>query len=162
VTTYTMTTASPVGDLVLASDGESLLGVWFTPHRHGPQERDEWRTDEKLPVLVEARRQLSGYFARDLKAFDLPLAPVGTPFQLDVWAALREIPYGETASYAEIARRVGRPGAFRAVGLANGRNPVSIVVPCHRVIGSGGALTGYGGGMDRKRALLDLEAALLF
>jgi methylated-DNA-[protein]-cysteine S-methyltransferase len=105
--------------------------------------------------------QLRRYFERDLRAVRLPLDLQGTPFQLDVWNALCAIPYGETRSYGDLARTIGRPAAVRAVGLANGRNPVSIIVPCHRVIGSNGSLTGYGGGLDRKKYLLDLEAAVL-
>lgn len=106
--------------------------------------------------------QLAAYFAGELTEFDLALDPSGTPFQLTVWAALRTIPYGQTRSYADIARQIGSPTASRAVGLANGRNPISIIVPCHRVIGANGSLTGYGGGIERKRALLDLESPLLF
>jgi methylated-DNA-[protein]-cysteine S-methyltransferase len=116
-----------------------------------------WRRDPE--ALRAAAEQLRSYFAGELTGFDLPLAPSGTDFQQRVWAALREIPYGRTVSYAELAVAVGRPGAARAVGAANGRNPIAIVIPCHRVIGSAGALTGYGGGLDRKRLLLDLEAA---
>ena len=109
-------------------------------------------------VLDDAVRQLDAYFAGELREFDLPLRPHGTPFQIAVWSALREVPYGETRSYADIARRIGRPTAVRAVGRANGQNPLAIVVPCHRVIGTDGSLTGYAGGLDMKRALLDLEA----
>ena len=108
-------------------------------------------------MLDEAVRQLGEYFAGERRDFDLPLDPVGTPFQLTVWAALRDIPYAETINYGQLAGRVGNPHASRAVGLANGRNPISIVVPCHRVIGANGSLTGYGGGLDRKRTLLELE-----
>ena len=111
------------------------------------------------PLLLEAADQLRAYFAGELRAFDLPLAPDGTAFQLDVWEAVSAIPYGGTASYSAIATAVGRPSACRAVGAANGRNPLPVIVPCHRVIGSAGGLTGYGGGLDRKRSLLDLEAA---
>ena len=110
-------------------------------------------------LLLEAADQLGAYFAGELREFDLPLAPHGTPWQLDVWAAVSRIPYGRTATYSEIAAEVCTPAACRAVGAANGRNPLAVIVPCHRVIGAGGALTGYGGGLDRKRALLDLEAA---
>ena len=111
------------------------------------------------PLLLEAAGQLSAYFAGERREFDLPLAPRGTPFQREVWAAVAAVPYGETATYAQIAAAVGRPSACRAVGAANGRNPVPVIVPCHRIIGAAGALTGYGGGLDRKRSLLDLEAA---
>lgn len=119
--------------------------------------------DDTAPVLVETVRQLTAYFARDLKEFDLPLAPQGTPFQLRVWAELRRIGYGEVVSYGEVARRLGMTGhAARAVGLANGRNPIPVVIPCHRVVGADGRLTGYGGGMARKQILLDLEQDALF
>jgi methylated-DNA-[protein]-cysteine S-methyltransferase len=111
------------------------------------------------PLLLDAADQLQAYFAGELREFDLPLAPRGTPFQLDVWAAVSRIPYGRIATYSEIATEVCSPAARRAVGAANGRNPLAVIVPCHRVIGAAGALTGYGGGLDRKRALLDLEAA---
>jgi len=111
------------------------------------------------PLLLDAADQLRAYFARELREFQIPLAPRGTAFQLDVWAAVAGIPYGSTASYSEIAAAVGRPSACRAVGAANGRNPLPVMVPCHRVVGAAGALTGYGGGLDRKRALLDLERA---
>lgn len=146
---------TPIGELMLASDGRALTGVWMDP----PAVPDGWRRDRD--ALAEAAGQLNAYFAGELTTFDLPLAPRGTAFQLRVWGALRSIPYGETASYAEIARAIGEPTAFRAVGAANGRNPLPIVVPCHRVIGSGGSLVGFGGGIERKRYLLDLEAGAL-
>jgi methylated-DNA-[protein]-cysteine S-methyltransferase len=111
------------------------------------------------PLLLEAADQLSAYFGGELRDFDLPLAPRGTPFQLSVWDAVSAVPYGRTATYSEIAGAVGRPSACRAVGAANGRNPLPVIVPCHRIIGAAGGLTGYGGGLDRKRTLLDLEAA---
>jgi methylated-DNA-[protein]-cysteine S-methyltransferase len=160
-------TDSPVGRLLLTTDGASLTRIFFESHRGGPSgwsglDQPRWRDDDH-PVLALAASQLAGYFARQRREFDLPLAAPGTAFQLRVWAALRTIPYGTTTSYGEIALRVGLPpSASRAVGLANGANPISIVVPCHRVIGSNGALTGYGGGLGRKRALLDLEADALF
>jgi methylated-DNA-[protein]-cysteine S-methyltransferase len=150
--------SSPVGVLRLVSDGEALTSVMFDPPQQGVGKRDD-----EHPVLVEARTQLEAYFAGDLKDFDLPLAAAGTPFQQRVWQALREIGYGETATYGEIARRLGLPpGASRAVGLANGRNPLAIVVPCHRVIGGKGRLVGYAGGLDRKQKLLSLESSALF
>lgn len=142
---------SPLGELLLAGDGDALTGV----HMDGAPGAG-WRRDPA--VLREAASQLRAYFAGELRDFDVPLAPRGTPFQQQVWAALREIPYGHTVSYAELAAAAGRPGAARAAGAANGRNPIAIVIPCHRVIGAGGALTGYGGGLARKRMLLDLEA----
>jgi len=123
-----------------------------------PVEPSECPCDDHHPVVRETMRQLAAYFAGELMEFDLPLAPKGTDFQKGVWKALVEIPYGETRSYSEIAQRVGKPAAMRAVGAANGRNPIGIIVPCHRVIGSSGKLVGYGGGLPMKRMLLDLEA----
>ena len=117
---------------------------------------------DETPLLREARDQLDAYFAGSLTAFDLPLAPAGTPFQQQVWRALCAIPYGETRTYAQVAARIGLPAACRAVGGANNRNPIAIVIPCHRVVGAGGMLTGYAGGLDVKRYLLDLEAQSLF
>jgi methylated-DNA-[protein]-cysteine S-methyltransferase len=151
------TVQSPIGELTLASDGEALTGLYMTEQRHRPELPAANGDDDA--VLAAAREQLAEYFAGERHEFDLPLRPAGTPFQRAVWDALREIPYGETAGYGELANRLGRPGAARAVGLANGRNPIAIVVPCHRVIGAAGALTGYGGGLERKRYLLELECA---
>jgi methylated-DNA-[protein]-cysteine S-methyltransferase len=151
LTTWTTTVDSPVGPLLLTSDGTSLTRLLFAADPD-----PSWSTDP-CPVLDEAVRQLGEYFAGERRDFDLELDPVGTPFQLAVWAALRDIPYAETINYGQLAGRVGNPHASRAVGLANGRNPISIVVPCHRVIGANGSLTGYGGGLDRKRTLLELE-----
>ena len=144
---------SPIGELTLTGDGRALTGVYME-RPGGPN--PEWMRDDD--GLAEARRQMEAYFAGALTSFDLPLAPRGTPFQEQVWGALRSIPYGKTASYRDIAVQVGNPTAVRAVGAANGRNPIAIIVPCHRVIGADGSLTGYGGGMERKRWLLDLEA----
>lgn len=150
----TLTMESPVGPLVLTAEGESLTALAFSD-----EPANGTKSDEPPPVLIEARRQLLAYFAGDLQLFDLPRAARGTPFQQRVWAELTWIPYGTTASYGEIARRLGMAaGGSRAVGLANGSNPIAIVVPCHRVIGSDGTLTGYAGGLDRKRFLLGLEA----
>lgn len=156
------TMASPVGPLLLTASDAGLTGVWFAPHRRGPTPAASWLPaadagGDAAAVLAEARRQLDDYFAGARHAFDLPLAATGTPFQARVWAALRGIPYGETISYAELARRVAAPRAVRAVGGANGRNPLSIVVPCHRVVATGGALGGFGGGVERKAWLLDHE-----
>ena len=151
MTTFTTTIDSPVGPLVLTSDGTALTGVLFDA------EVDPAWSTEPCAVLDQAAGQLGEYFAGERTEFDLPLEPAGTPFQRSTWLALREIPYAETINYGQLALRVGNPKASRAVGLANGRNPISIVVPCHRVIGADGSLTGYGGGLDRKRLLLDLE-----
>jgi methylated-DNA-[protein]-cysteine S-methyltransferase len=148
---------SPVGPLTLVERDGGLAGIYLTEHRHMPDPATFGDLDDDAPPLPAARRQLTEYFAGDRTAFDLPLNTGGTPFQQRVWAALLEIPYGETTSYGELAQRIGSPGAARAVGLANGRNPVSIVVPCHRVVGSTGSLTGYGGGIETKRRLLAAE-----
>jgi methylated-DNA-[protein]-cysteine S-methyltransferase len=148
---------SPVGQLLLTVDVAGRLNRLRFPE-HTAAIPSPWIRDEQ--ALAEPRRQLEAYFAGDREGFDLELAPRGTPFQLRVWSALRAIPYGETASYGEIAHAAGQPGAARAVGGANNRNPIAIIVPCHRVIGAGGALTGYGGGLDRKRYLLALEAGV--
>ncbi len=143
---------SPVGVLVLGATDDGVCELLFRDERP-----DDASASIAHPVLAEATRQLATYFAGELRSFDLPLAPAGTDFQRAVWRALLDIPFGETRSYADIARAIGNPAAVRAVGLANGRNPISIVVPCHRVIGSDGSLTGYGGGLDRKRGLLRHE-----
>lgn len=154
--TFYDTMDCPLGELLLVGDGRVLTGLYMLPgHRRAPSVASHWRR-ERGP-FERAHSQLSAYFAGELREFDLPLAPAGTPFQLAVWSALRAIPYGETASYGQLAAAVGRPAAARAVGAANGRNPLAIVVPCHRVIGAAGALTGYAGGVERKRALLELE-----
>ena len=151
---------SPVGTLRLVASDNGLAGVWFERSR---PERVRPRGDVESaqhPVLVETERQLREYFAGRRRAFDLELDFVGTPFQRSVWNALLTIPFGQTRSYGQIAKQVGRPSASRAVGAANGRNPVSIVAPCHRVVGSTGALTGFGGGLDVKERLLRLEGSI--
>ncbi len=150
--------SSPVGPLTLSGDGEALTGCWFEGHGKPTDLVDEMVCDDD--GFAEAAAQLAAYFAGERHQFDLPLRPAGTPFQMRVWEQLRLIPYGETWSYGELAGRLGSPGASRAVGLANGRNPLSIIVPCHRVIGADGSLTGFGGGMERKRFLLDLESGV--
>jgi methylated-DNA-[protein]-cysteine S-methyltransferase len=147
---------SPVGPLALASDGQALTGLAFETQSH-PCRALEGAEVGRDGVLDEARRQLDLYFAGKLKAFDLALNPQGTAFQKRVWMALRAIPFGTTASYAEIANRIDAPKAVRAVGGANGRNPIAIIVPCHRVIGANGSLAGFGGGIERKQFLLALE-----
>ncbi len=150
---------SPIGPLLLTGDGEHLTGVYMSEHRHGRAQEAAWHADPG--AFTEACAQLAAYFAGELRTFDLPVRLVGTPFQQAVWAALRTIPYGEVRSYGAIAAAVGNPRASRAVGLANGRNPVSIVVPCHRVVGASGSLVGYGGGLARKETLLGLERRVL-
>ncbi|AMO62697.1 O-6-methylguanine DNA methyltransferase [Mycolicibacterium phlei] len=145
---------SPVGMLTLAGRDGRVMHLRMTDQTYEPS-RDGWIPDER--AFPEAVEQLEAYFAGELSEFDLELELIGTDFQRRVWAALLTIPYGETRSYGEIARQIGAPGASRAVGLANGHNPISIIVPCHRVIGANGSLTGYGGGLERKRLLLDME-----
>lgn len=169
---------SPVGELRLSADGGALVGLHFTDDRAGTGEtaaapqpaettqvadpREDGTGDDER-VLDAAELQLAEYFAGTRETFDLPLDPRGSDFQRRVWAALREIPYGTTTTYGEIARRLGLPtGASRAVGLANGQNPIAVVVPCHRVIGADGGLTGFGGGIARKETLLTLEGTSLF
>jgi O-6-methylguanine DNA methyltransferase len=148
---------SPCGPLTLVAREGALAGLYMTGQRHRPAQETFGPHDDDLSAFDEAARQLDAYFAGDRTRFDLDLALAGTPFQQRVWEALREIPYGETVSYGELAVSLGRPNASRAVGLANGRNPVGIIVPCHRVIGANGSMTGYGGGLDRKRWLLGFE-----
>jgi methylated-DNA-[protein]-cysteine S-methyltransferase len=150
---------SPVGKLLLAADEDGLIEIAFAEGRTTPVVDPSWICGGA--VLREPVRQLQAFFAGELRDFDLPLKPRGTTFQKRVWELLREIPFGETISYGELARRTGNPAASRAVGLANGSNPISIVVPCHRVIGSNGKLTGYGGGLENKRWLLDFERSRL-
>ncbi|WP_225845321.1 methylated-DNA--[protein]-cysteine S-methyltransferase [Streptomyces sp. HPF1205] len=150
---------SPCGLLTLVGRDNAISGLYMTDQRHRPAQERFGPRDDAMPVFAEAAAQLTAYFAGDRTGFDLDLAMDGTPFQVRVWAALREIPYGETVSYGELAEAIGRPGASRAVGLANGKNPIGIIVPCHRVIGANGSMTGYGGGLDRKRWLLALEGA---
>ena len=145
---------SPIGELVLVEQDGAVAGLYMDAHRGVAASAYGERVGDALPAL---REQLAAYFAGALEVFDVPLATQGSDFQRRVWAGLREIPYGQTWSYGQLAAHLGQPTASRAVGLANGRNPVSIVVPCHRVIGSSGALTGYGGGVERKRWLLEHE-----
>jgi methylated-DNA-[protein]-cysteine S-methyltransferase len=153
-TLQTRTMQSPVGTITIAGQDGRIRHLRMDDQTYEPS-HDGWEPDET--AFPDAVDQLSAYFAGDLQEFDLDLDLIGTEFQRRVWGALLTIPYGETRSYGEIALQVGSPGASRAVGLANGHNPVGIIVPCHRVIGANGSLTGYGGGLDRKRLLLDLE-----
>ncbi|XVS68156.1 methylated-DNA--[protein]-cysteine S-methyltransferase [Actinosynnema sp. CA-299493] len=146
---------SPVGELTLVARDGVLAGLYLPEHRHRPALETFGERDAS--PFGEVVAQLAEYFAGERTVFDLPLSPAGTPFQRTVWDALKEIPHGETVSYGELAARIGRPTASRAVGLANGKNPISVIVPCHRVVGSTGALTGYGGGVERKRVLLAFE-----
>jgi methylated-DNA-[protein]-cysteine S-methyltransferase len=152
------TIPSPVGELLLCGDRHALRQVSFQEGRHPLEPDPGWRYSE--PTFRKAIEQLRAYFAGGLREFDLPLAPGGTPFQLEVWQELQKIPYGRTLSYSELAAKIGRPTAVRAVGAANGRNPIPIIIPCHRVVGAEGSLTGFGGGLEAKRTLLSLEGAL--
>jgi methylated-DNA-[protein]-cysteine S-methyltransferase len=151
---------SPIGELMLVGDGRSLRGLYMQSGPRPTPVRPEW-TESAAP-FAGVTAQLAEYFEGRRTSFDVALTLAGSPFERRVWALLQEIPYGETASYGELARRVGQPQAARAVGVANGRNPVAVIVPCHRVIGADGSLTGYGGGLERKQLLLDLEANGLF
>ncbi len=147
---------SPLGDLLLLGDGENITGLYMDSQRYRPLEQDNWKRQDAL--FIEAKKQVDAYFASELVIFDLPLKPRGTNFQSTVWQALLTIAYGETTSYKAIAEQISSPQAMRAVGLANGKNPIGIIIPCHRVIGSTGKLTGYGGGITKKQWLLNHEA----
>ena len=149
---------SPIGELLAVGDGQALHGLYMQEGRTAIAVRAEWEPAEE--PFGEVRAQLADYFDGRRTVFNLPLAMQGTPFQVRAWTALQDIPYGETISYGEQARRIGRPADPRAVGQANGRNPIAVIVPCHRVIGANGSLTGYGGGLERKRHLLELEAGV--
>lgn len=146
---------SPIGELLLLGDGEALHGLYMQNGRKPAQVAPQWR--RSAAPFAGVRDELREYFAGERISFQTPLAMDGSGFELRVWHALTEIPYGETVSYGEIAKRIGQPSAARAVGLANGRNPIGVIVPCHRVIGANGTLTGYGGGLERKQLLLELE-----
>ena len=154
-TRYHHVMPSPVGDITLTGTADAVTGVYFSEHEHSaPVPADSVASAEPFEKVIT---QLEEYFSGEREEFDVTLAPVGTPFQLQVWDELRRIPYGQTISYGELARRIGKPEASRAVGLANGRNPISIIVPCHRVIGANGKLVGYGGGLGNKAILLNIE-----
>jgi methylated-DNA-[protein]-cysteine S-methyltransferase len=152
--------ATMLGSVYATAEHGKLTGIYFEGGRHAPPIAAGWREDPSHPALHECARQLSEYLEGRREAFDLPLAARGTPFQQRVWNEIARIRHGETITYAELARRAGAPGCARAAGAATGRNPHSIVVPCHRVVGSAGALTGYAGGLDRKARLLELEGVL--
>jgi methylated-DNA-[protein]-cysteine S-methyltransferase len=150
---------SPLGRMLLSANEAALTGVYFVGQKYEAVPRQDWIEDANDAVLQQASTQLKEYFAGERTHFDLPLAPSGTPFQRSVWHALERIPSGTTRSYGELAKSVGAPHGVRATGAAVGRNPISVVIPCHRVIGSTGSLTGYAGGLERKRALLALEGS---
>jgi methylated-DNA-[protein]-cysteine S-methyltransferase len=153
---------TPVGTLTLVADDAALIAVLWPQDDPARVPLPATAAADAHPVLIEAARQIDAYFARALTRFTVPLRFIGTDFQRAVWQALLTIPYGETRSYGAIARQIGRPAAIRAVGAANGRNPISILAPCHRVVGTGGALTGFAGGLAVKRRLLELESPTLF
>jgi methylated-DNA-[protein]-cysteine S-methyltransferase len=155
MTCYYSELDSPVGTLLLRGTGEALTGMYMQKQRYRPSLPEHSTRDDKL--FASARGQLNSYFAGELQTFDIPLAPEGTDFQKTVWKALLDIPFGATESYGSLAKRIGNDGAARAVGLANGHNPIGIIIPCHRVIGANGSLTGYGGGIERKQWLLEHE-----
>ena len=148
----------PLGRLILAANDAGLCGIWFEGQRHFDGPQADWRRDDDDPLLRETVRQLDAWCVGRRRDFALPLAPVGTPFQREVWRGLCEIGHGRRLGYGELAARLGRPLASRAVGAATGRNPISLVIPCHRLVGAQGALTGYAGGLDRKTALLAFES----
>jgi methylated-DNA-[protein]-cysteine S-methyltransferase len=151
---------SPHGRMLLVASGEGLSGVYFDGQKYLPQVDPDWRRDARHAPLRQAKQELSEYFGGERKRFETALAPEGTPFQQDVWKAISTVGFGQTITYGELARRAEHPRAARAVGTVMNRNPIPIVLPCHRVVGASGALTGYGGGLPRKEALLKLEGAL--
>jgi len=151
---------SPHGQMLLVADGEGVSGVYFDGQKYLPQVESDWRRDARHAPLRQAKRELAEYFGGERKRFETVLAPEGTPFQRSVWKAISTVGFGKTITYDELARRAGCPGSARAAGAATGRNPISIIVPCHRIVGSNGNLTGYAGGLDRKRALLALESGI--
>lgn len=151
---------SPHGKMLLVASEDGLSRVYFDQQKYFPQINAEWRQDAGNVFLRQARRELAEYFDGKRKRFEIALAPEGTKFQRAVWQAIYKVGYGKTITYGELARSAGNPGSARAAGAATGRNPISIIVPCHRIVGSNGSLTGYAGGLDRKRALLALETSL--
>jgi len=149
---------SPQGTMILTATSKGLAGVYFKGQKHFPKRRD-WRRDPRNALLNQAKRELAEYFAGKRTHFSVALDPQGTPFQRSVWKQIAKVGFGKTLTYGELAKRAGHPGSARAAGAATGRNPLGIIVPCHRIMGSNGALTGYAGGLHRKRALLELEGA---
>ena len=157
---YYDTYASPIGGMLLAATDDGLAGVYFDWQKHHPGKGRDWKRDPANLHLKRARAQVAEYFAGKRREFDLALDPAGTDFQKAVWIAISGVPFGQTITYGELARRAGVPGSARAAGAATGRNPIGLVVPCHRIMGSDGSLTGYAGGLAKKRALLALEGVL--
>ena len=158
--TRSTTIETPLGKMLVVAGEAGVIGAYFAGQKYFPHVTNDWHEAPDDPLLMRVRRQFDAYFAGRSTAFDLPLDLRGTPFQRRVWAALLEIPYGETRTYGRLAEGIGAPDSARAVGAAVGRNPVSVIVPCHRVLGTHGTLTGYAGGLDRKRALLQREGCL--
>lgn len=152
---------SPCGRMLLVANGGALCGAYFIGQKHFKNIESDWRCDSRVAPIVQAKRELDEYFGGGRRVFDTPLAPEGTPFQRSVWRAIASAPFGETISYAELARRAGHPGSARAAGAATGRNPIGVIVPCHRIVGVDGSLIGYAGGLATKRRLLTLEAGAL-
>ena len=151
---------SPQGRMLLVANDEGLCGVYFDGQKRLPELDPEWRREPSHATLEQAKRELAEYFAGERKRFEISLAPEGTAFQRSVWSAISTVAFGETITYGELARRAGSSGSARAAGAATGRNPIGVIVPCHRIVGSDGSLTGYAGGIDRKRALLALESGV--
>ena len=160
MTTYYQLHDSPVGELLLISNGEALTALHMTAGKYVPSVSADWARDDKRAVLTQTRRELDEYFTGKRRTFSMPLAPTGTDFQQQAWIALTKIPFGEKRTYGQQAALIGRPKAVRAIGAANGKNPIGIIVPCHRVIGANGTLTGYAGGLHNKEFLLKLEGIL--
>ncbi len=160
MTTYYQLHDSPVGELLLISDGAALTALHMTAGKYVPSLEVDWLRDDERAVLTQTRRELDEYFSGKRRVFSIPLAPSGTEFQKQAWTALTKIPFGEKRTYGQQAAIIGRPKAVRAIGAANGKNPISIIVPCHRVIGADGTLTGYAGGLHNKEYLLKLEGIL--
>ena len=155
-------TETPLGPVILTTDGQALTGLYFEGQKHFSGIRSDWRESPNSPIFDAACRQLAEYFSGHRAGFDLPVAPQGTEFQQAVWQALQAVGFGERLNYSDLARKVGRPQAVRAVGAAVGRNPISVLIPCHRIVGKGDRLTGYAGGLARKAALLKLESEPAF
>jgi len=158
MTSYNILKTTDLGDLLLVAADGKLTGIYFSDRKHAPAPKKDWRLDPKHPVLQQAAVELQEYLAGRRKSFTAPLCSAGTDFQSKVWQQIAQIPYGETITYTDLARRVGNPAAVRAAGLATGRNPLSVVVPCHRVVGKNGRMTGYAGGLNRKQRLLQMES----
>lgn len=156
---YTYFKTQTLGDLLLVANDTHLLGIYFPNHKHGPKVADDWEHNPNHPVLRQGVRELEEYLEGRRTTFDVPFAFEGTEFQKDVWKQIARVPFGEMISYSELAARSGAPSAVRAVGTATGRNPISIIVPCHRIIGKNGGMHGYAGGLERKTSLLKTEAS---